>query len=73
MFDARQLSQVDPEYFNVIMADGRDVTVQSRNTGHYWYLHCTEYPAKGSCVIFHKHKFSHHIISTAGAIASVRR
>lgn len=29
----------------------------SRNTGHYWYLHCTEYPEEQSLIIFHKHFF----------------
>lgn len=59
MFDSEQLKQVDPAYFNIIMADGTDVTIQSRNTGHYWYLHCTGYPAEGACVIFHKHSFNY--------------
>ena len=59
MFDSKQLKQVDPAYFNIIVADDMDVTIQSRNTGHYWYLHCTGYPNEGSCVIFHKHRFSH--------------
>ena len=27
------------------------------NTGHYWYLHCTEYPMEQSLIIFHKHFF----------------
>ena len=59
MFDEKQLQQLDKNYFNIILADDRDVTIQSRNTGHYWYLHCTEYPQEGSCVIFHKHRCSH--------------
>lgn len=59
MFDEKQLSQLDPVYFNIITLDDRDVTIQSRNTGHYWYLHCTEYPTEGACIIFHKHRFSH--------------
>lgn len=59
MFDSEQLKQVDPAYFNIILADDMDVTIQSRNTGHYWYLHCTGYPTEGSCMIFHKHRFSH--------------
>ena len=59
MFDSQQLSNLDGVYFNIILADDRDVTIQSRNTGHYWYLHNTGYPTDGSCIIFHKHKFSH--------------
>ena len=41
MFDSDQLTAIDAEYFNVITVDEYDVTLQSRNTGHYWYLHCT--------------------------------
>ncbi len=44
MFNQEHLSQIDKKYFNVIMLDGKDVTIQNRNTGHYWYLQCTEYP-----------------------------
>ena len=58
MFDAESLAKLDSDYFNVIVADGRDVTIQSKNTGHYWYLHCTDYPTEGTCVIFHKHSYS---------------
>lgn len=59
MFDTENLSKLDSVYFNIIVADDRDVTLQSRNTEHYWYLHNTEYPQEGSCVIFHKHQFQH--------------
>ncbi len=58
MFDTESLAKLDADYFNVIVADGRDVTIQSKNTGHYWYLHCTEYPTEEACVIFHKHNYS---------------
>ena len=58
MFDAESLAKLDGDYFNVIVTDGRDVTIQSKNTGHYWYLHCTEYPTEEACVIFHKHSYS---------------
>lgn len=59
MFDTRQLEKINPQYFNIIMLSEHDVTVQSRNTRHYWYLHNTDYPKEGNCVIFHKHKASH--------------
>lgn len=58
MFDAESLAKLDVDYFNVIVTDGRDVTIQSKNTGHYWYLHCAEYPTEEACVIFHKHSYS---------------
>ena len=59
MFEAEQLSRIDSKYFNTIIVDDYDVTIQSRNTGHYWYLHCTGYPSEENCVIFHKHQFRH--------------
>ena len=59
MFKAENLAKLDANYFKVIVADDRDVTIQSKNTGHYWYLHCTEYPTESACVIFHKHRYSH--------------
>ena len=37
MFQAESIQKIDPVYFNIIMADDCDVTIQSRNTGHYWY------------------------------------
>ena len=59
MFSKEELKSLDTKYFAIIVADEYDVTVMSRNTGHYWYIHNPEYPEKGSCVIFHKHKASH--------------
>lgn len=59
MFDKEQLKTIDPEYFNIITMDDYDVTIQSRNTGHYWYLHSTDVPGDMACIIFHKHKCSH--------------
>lgn len=59
MFDAEQLACVDPEYFNVILMDPYDVSIQSKNTGHYWLIHSCGYPHEGSCIIYHKHKYQH--------------
>jgi len=57
MFNQEHLDKIDRNYFNVIMADDMDVTIQSKNTGHYWYLHCAGYPTEEALVIFHKHQF----------------
>lgn len=73
MFSKEELKSLDTKYFAVIVADGYDVTVMSRNTGHYWYIHNPEYPGKGSCVIFHKHKASHPYHHMAGRIRCGRR
>ena len=59
MFEQKSLNKIDGDYFNIIIADSQDVTIQSRNTGHYWYLHNPEYPDQGTVIIFHKHKASH--------------
>lgn len=73
MFDASDLKCLDPKYFLIINVNEYDVTVMSRNTGHYWYLHNPEYPEKGTVVIFHKHRASHHTTTTAGRIPCGRR
>lgn len=39
--------------------DDYDVTIMSRNTGHYWYIHNCEWPDVGSVVVFHKHRYQH--------------
>lgn len=38
MFDESSLKKIDSGYFNIILMDDRDITIQSRNTGHYWYV-----------------------------------
>jgi hypothetical protein len=55
MFDARDFECLDPKYFQIINMNEYDVTVKSRNTGHYWYLHNPEYPERGTVIIFHSH------------------
>ena len=56
MFSNEELRCLDPNYFSIITTDAYDVTIMSRNTGHYWYLHN---PEQGMVIIFHKHKASH--------------
>ena len=56
MFSNDDLKCLDPEYFNIITTDAYDVTIMSRNTGHYWYLHNPEYPKPETVIIFDKHK-----------------
>lgn len=55
MFSAEELNSLDRNYFNVIAVNEYDVTIMSRNTGHYWYLHNPEYPDAGTVIIFHSH------------------
>jgi len=55
MFDAKELASLDDRYFVIIYRDPYDVTIQSKNTGHYWSLHNPEYPVSGQVIIFHSH------------------
>ncbi|MBD5465006.1 MAG: hypothetical protein HDR22_04180 [Lachnospiraceae bacterium] len=50
MFDEKQISALGPNYFNIILQDDRDVTIQSKCTGHVWYIRCCEYPNPASCI-----------------------
>lgn len=59
MFNSDDLKCLDPAYFNIIAVDDYDVTIMSRNTGHYWYIHSCEWPDAGSVVVFHKHLYRH--------------
>lgn len=59
MFNTKDLKCLDPNYFCIIAVDDYDVTIISRNTGHYWYLHNLECPGEGSVVIFHRHRLCH--------------
>lgn len=59
MFNKKDFQCLDTNYFQIINVNKYDVTIMSKNTGHYWYLHNPEYPEKGTVIIFHKHRFSH--------------
>lgn len=59
MFSSEDLRFLDPKYFSIIITDAYDVTIMSRNTGHYWYLHNPEYSDQRTVIIFHKHKAFH--------------
>jgi len=59
MFRAEEIEKLDKSYFSIILAENYDVTIQSKNTGHIWYIHNPKYPEEGECIIFHKHKASH--------------
>ena len=58
MFRTEEIEKLDRSYFNIILAESYDVTIQSKNTGHIWYIHNPEYPGEGECIIFHKHRAS---------------
>lgn len=53
MFDKSQLDLLDPKYFNIFTVDEYEVAIQSRCTGHCWYIRSV---SDDKCIIFHKHK-----------------
>lgn len=79
VFDAEDLKCLDWKYFQVINVNECDVTIMSRNTEHFWYLHNSEYPEKGTGIISHKHRASntyhHHGRANTlwQAVRSIRR
>lgn len=58
MFTATELKNIDRAYFNIINAGCYSVTLQSKNTGHYWHIIHLQYPAFASCRIQHRHRQS---------------
>lgn len=74
MFNSDDLKCLDPAYFNIIAIDDYDVTIMSRNTGHYGYIHNCEWPDAGSVVVFHKHRYQHNRANTLRqAVRSIKR
>lgn len=59
MFSTAELKVLDPEYFSIIRMDDYDVSVMSKNTRHYWYIHNTGYADESNVVVFHRHKSAH--------------
>ena len=59
MFRTKEIKKTDKSYFSIILAENYDVTIQLKNMGRIWYIRNPDYPEKGECIIFHKHKASH--------------
>lgn len=57
MFDMKELDSLDQQYFTVLYKDVYDVTIRSKNTGHYWSLHSPDCPEQGVVIIFHFHRY----------------
>lgn len=60
MFHEREMWMLDKSYFNIVLVGDYDITVQSKNTGHFWYICNPEFSGEDACVIFHKYWVSHH-------------
>lgn len=55
MFDAKELESLDATYFTVLYKDPFDVTIRSKNTGHFWSLQSPDCPDNNVVIIFHSH------------------
>lgn len=79
MFQKQEYACLDPKYFHIIVKGERDITIQSKNTGHYWYLQSTGASGSLAVLIYHKHRCSHpyhrhgQSTSLAAAIRAIER
>ena len=75
MFSHEELQSLDPKYFSIIAVDEYDVTIMSRCTGHYWYLHNPEYPEQGTIIVFHRHNgnLPYHLHGRGNSLRQVVR
>lgn len=72
MITKEELREVEGSYFEVLQTSGFAVTLQSKNTGHYWHLLEREYPTFRHFVVYHKHNASdgYHAQGTARDLAA---
>ena len=59
MFSRADFNGLDSRYFRIDVKKDYYVIVMSRNTGHFWHLHCCGDCGRESYMIFHKHKAEH--------------
>ena len=55
MIDNQDIESIDTEYFDIKEKRTYSLVLQSRNTGHYWYLLERVYNDHRSFLIYHKH------------------
>ncbi len=61
MFTCNELKNINHTYFNILHGGCYSVTLQSKNTKHYWHILHQQYPAFTSCKIYHKHNHHYHL------------
>lgn len=57
MFNQIELDCIDLDYFDIILAGCFAVTVQSKNTKHYWHILHEVGRNYSTCQISHKHHY----------------
>ena len=55
MISQKDMRSVDRRYFNVLDQTGFFLTIQSKNTKHYWHILEQEYGRVKRYVVFHRH------------------
>lgn len=55
MYTSTDFYLIDQLYFNIIQLSLLTITIQSKNTGHYWHIEHLRYPKFQSYVIYHRH------------------
>lgn len=55
MITRKEINSLDRKYFTVIYAGCYGVTLQSKNTGHSWYIACEDLGYRQSFRIDHSH------------------
>lgn len=55
MFTEKDIRILDQRYFRIVSASGYGITLQSKNTRHYWYIMKQDYDFFSSCIIYHSH------------------
>lgn len=55
MFKTNEINSIPASYFNIISTSAFVVTLQSKNTKHFWYITHEEYSTHKTCKIYHRH------------------
>lgn len=56
MFTYADFYLIDQSYFNIIQVSLLTITIQSKNTGHFWHIEHVQYPKFQSHAIYHRHR-----------------
>ena len=59
MLQVLDLHIIDHSYFNIIQTNAFTITLQSKNTGHYWHILEQDYSTFKSYLIYHRHSANH--------------
>lgn len=57
MFTQKDISSIDTSYFFILQSSAFSITLQSKNTKHYWHIIHEVGPGYATCQINHKHHY----------------